>query len=84
MTVTLKLKPEVEAGLVAQAQVTGVSVEEYVLSVLERAILPSVKNALTPEERAASYEAWSAQHRSTHPLSDHAVSREAIYDGREH
>ena len=84
MTVTLKLKPEVEAGLVAQAQVTGVSVEEYVLSVLERAVLPSVKNALTPEERAAAYEAWSAQHRSTPPLSDHTVSREALYEGRDH
>jgi len=30
MTVTLKLKPEVEAGLTAQARASGVSVEEYV------------------------------------------------------
>src|SRR5271157_1091555 len=31
MTVNLKLKPEVEAGLVAQAQASGMTVEEYVL-----------------------------------------------------
>jgi len=39
---------------------------------------------LTPEERAAAYEAWSAQHRSTPPLSDYAVSREAMYEGSDH
>jgi hypothetical protein len=84
MTVTLKLKPEVEAGLVAQAQATGVSVEEYVLSVVEGAVLPTVKNMLTPEEQAAAYETWSRQHRPTPPLSEAAVSREAMYEGREH
>ncbi len=70
MTVTLKLTLEVEAGLVAQARASGVSVEEYVLSVVEGAVMPAVKNALTPEERAAAYEAWSAQHRSIPPLSE--------------
>lgn len=31
MTVTLNLKPEVEAGLFAQAQAGGITVEEYLL-----------------------------------------------------
>jgi hypothetical protein len=84
MTVTLKFKPEVEAGLLAQAQANGMSVEEYVLSVLEGTVLPAVKSRLSPEERAAAFEAWSARHRPTPPLSDYAVSREAMYDGREH
>jgi hypothetical protein len=84
MTVTLKFKPEVEAGLLAQAQASGMSVEEYVLSVLEWTVLPAVKNPLSPEERAAAFEAWSARHRPTPPLSDYAVSREAMYEGREH
>ena len=82
MTVTLKFKPEVEAGLLAQAQASGMSVEEYVLSVVEGTVLP--KNRLSPEERAAAFEAWSARHRPTPPLSDYAVSREALYEGREH
>ncbi|MBZ5670502.1 MAG: hypothetical protein LAO04_12325 [Acidobacteriia bacterium] len=84
MTVTLKFKPEVEAGLLAQAQANGMSVEEYVLSVVEGTVLPGVKNRLSPEERAAAFEAWSARHRPTPPLSDDAVSREAMYEGREH
>ena len=83
MTVTLKFKPEVEAGLLAQAQASGMSVEEYVLSVVEGTVLPAVKNGLSPEERAAAFEAWSARHRPTAPLSDDAVSREAMYEGRE-
>ena len=84
MTVTVKFKPEVEAGLLAQAQASGMSVEEYVLSVVEGTVLPAVKNRLTPEERAAAFEAWSARHRPTPPLSDYAVNREAMYEGREH
>jgi hypothetical protein len=32
MTVTLKFEPEVEAGLLAQAQASGMSVGEYALS----------------------------------------------------
>jgi hypothetical protein len=83
MTVTLKFKPEVEAGLLAQAQASGMSVEEYVLSVVEGTVLPAVKNGLSPEERAAAFEAWSARHRPTAPLSDEAVSRESMYEGRE-
>ncbi|MGO8788158.1 MAG: hypothetical protein ACLQVL_12360 [Terriglobia bacterium] len=83
MTVTLKFKPEVEAGLLAQAQASGMSVEEYVLSVVEGTVLPAARKRLSPEERAAAFEAWSAGHRRTPPLSDDAVSREAMYEGRE-
>jgi len=84
MTVTLKLKPEVEAGLLAQARASGMSIEEYVLSVVEGTVPLGVKNQLSPEERAAAFEAWSAGHRPTPPLSDYAVTREAMYEGREH
>jgi len=84
MTVTVKFKPEVEAGLLAQAQASGMSVEEYVLSLVEETVLPALKNGLSPEERAAAFEAWSARHRPTPSLSDYAVSREAMYEGREH
>jgi hypothetical protein len=84
MRVTLKFKPEVEAGLLAEAQASGISVEEYVLSVVEGSVLPAIKNRLSPEERAAAFEAWSAHHRPTPPLSDYAVSREAMYEGRKH
>jgi hypothetical protein len=84
MTVTLNLKPEVEAGLTAQAQARGMTVEEYLLAVVEGAVLPVSQKALSAEERAAAFEAWSASHRPTPPLTDYAVSREGIYEGREH
>jgi hypothetical protein len=84
MTVTLNFKPEVEAGLLAQAQANGMSVEEYLRSVVEGAILPAIQKTLSPDQRAAAFEAWSTNHRPTPPLPDYAVSREAMYEGRDH
>lgn len=80
MTVTLKLKPEIEAGLLAQAKASGKTLEEYLLSVVEGAVF-SGKQALASEERALAFEAWSASHRATTPLSDDAVSRAAMSGG---
>ena len=81
MTVTLHLKPEVEAGLLAHAKASGLTVEEFLLSVVEGAVLPAAQRTQSGEERAAAFEAWSLGHRITPPLSDYAVSRDAIYDG---
>ena len=71
MTATLKSKPEVEAGPLAQAQASGLSVEQYVVAVVEGTVLPAVKNRLSPEQRAAAFEAWSASHRPTPRLPDY-------------
>jgi hypothetical protein len=86
MTVTLELKPEVEARVARQAAAHGMSVEAYIESVLES--LATTQNeptfkTMTPEERAGAWEAWAASHNPATPviLND---SREAIYgdDGR--
>jgi hypothetical protein len=82
MTVTLKLKPEVEAGLLSQAKASGMTLEEYLLSMVEGAVLLKAQESSPAEERAAAFEAWSAGHRPTPLLSDYAVSREAMYEGR--
>ncbi len=79
MTVTLHLKPEIEAGLVARAQATGKTVEEYLLSVIEGSVLLTEQRKLSSEERANFFETWSASHPATPVLSDYAVSREGIY-----
>jgi hypothetical protein len=84
MTVTLTFKPDVEAGLLAQAQAAGMTVEQYLLSMMEGVVLPAAPNMPSPGQRAAAFEAWPANHRVTPPLSDHAVSREAMYEGRGH
>lgn len=83
MTVTLKLKPDVEAGLMSQARARGMSLEEYLLAMVEEAALVKTQEAASAESRAATYEAWSAGHRATALLSDYAVSRDSMYDARE-
>jgi hypothetical protein len=79
MTVTLKLKPEVEAGLLTQAQASGMTLEDYLLSLVEGAVRPKAQANSSTEQRAAAFEAWAAGHRSTPLLSDYAISREAIF-----
>ena len=83
MTVTLTFKPEVEAGLLDQARTSGMTAEEYLLSMVEGIVLPATSSKLSPEQRAAAFEAWSANHRVTPPISDYAVSREAMYESRD-
>ena len=83
MTVTLKLKPEVEAGLLAQAKARGMTLEDYLLSMVEVAVLLNGQETASVEERAIAFEAWAKGHRPTPLLSDYAVSREAMYKGHE-
>jgi hypothetical protein len=60
------------------------TVEAYIESVVEGALLPMMQKKASPEERAAAFEAWSAGHRPNRPLSDYAVSREGFYEGCDH
>jgi hypothetical protein len=82
ITVTLKLKPEVEAGLLTQAQASGMTLEEYLLSMVEGAGASEGAGDFVGGRARGSVEAWSAGHRPTPLLSDYAVSREAMYEGR--
>jgi hypothetical protein len=72
---TIQLKPE-------QEQVIGQAIRAGLM--VEGVVLPATQKTLSPEQRAAAFEAWSANHRATPPLSDYAVSREAMYEGRDH
>ena len=83
MTVTLELKPEVEASLLAQARASGMTLEEYLLSLVEATVLLKRQEISSAEERAEAFEAWAAGHHPTPLLSDYAVSREAIYEDRD-
>ena len=38
MTITLNLSPEIEAGLLAQAQAAGVTLEEYLQQLVEKEV----------------------------------------------
>ena len=70
MTVTLHLKPKVEAGLLARAQASGVALEEYLLSLAEEAAFQEAIHsaALTPggrEEAVRRMLEFGEKHRLT-------------------
>jgi hypothetical protein len=55
VTVTLTLKPEVEAGLLSKAQISGMALEEYLQSLVEESAAPAQK--ATPSKQATREEA---------------------------
>lgn len=87
MTVTLELKPEVEERIAAEAKARGMSVESYILNVLEKEATNGAPNfalTATPKEWKKAFLEWVNTERPAHPpLSDEAISRESIYRERE-
>lgn len=88
MTVTIDLKPEVEARVVALAAAQGVSVGEYIKNFLEGLAATDGEPSYTsmpPEQWAREFEEWmdGLDYAGAPPLSDEAVSRESIYRERE-
>jgi hypothetical protein len=82
MTVTIDLRPDIEAGLTALAAEQGVSLAQYLRRVLEEKVRGPAPAALTPAERAALWRESVKDLPHTPPLSDEAISRESIYDSR--
>jgi hypothetical protein len=80
MTVTLDLKPETQAGLLALAGASGMSLERYILAMVESTVHPP--SPLSPKERAAAWIESAKRFPETPPLSDDAISRESIYGDR--
>jgi predicted HicB family RNase H-like nuclease len=84
MTITLQLKPEIEARLIAQAVLQGVSVEVYLESLIENSLVNQTEITFS---ETATYEEWEAALKDlvnspsfvAPPLSDSAISRESIY-----
>jgi len=78
MTVKLQLKPDVEAGLLAQAKARGLSLEAYLEQVLQersRTVMPS---NISAANRASAFENWAHSHPRTPPLPDEAVQRKNL------
>ncbi|HEY6347329.1 MAG TPA: hypothetical protein VIY49_38060 [Bryobacteraceae bacterium] len=88
MTITLKLTPEVEAGLLAQAQATGMTLDEFLarqLEALTRAAVPSPAQPSAPaatEEWEKELEEWLDSFPQHPVLSDEALKREDWYPDR--
>jgi hypothetical protein len=92
MTLTIELPPDVEAGLVAQAQADGVAVSEYVQNLVRGQITarmsasatPRPAYELSPEEWVRKFDEWTRSHAELNLplLSDEDISRESIYGDR--
>lgn len=80
MTIHLTLKPEMEARLIAQAAARGISVEQYLESLIEERLAIQEE----PEWQAILRELGKSPSLTVAPLlSDEAMSRESIYRERE-
>lgn len=85
MSITLKLKPEVEASIEAQASARGLSVQDYLQSVIERvaALMGNNDRALAflarpgSDDRALALLArWEAEDATDDPNEIEARNRE--------
>ena len=82
MTVTIELRPEIEAALAALAAEQGVSLSHFVRGVLEKQIPRAPPAALSPAERARAWRESARGLPDTKPLSDDTISRESLYTSR--
>ena len=79
---SLNLNPDLEARLIALAQSSGVSVEDFLLHVVEEQTGHAPALRLNPEQWAEQFEAWADSFPEAPPLPDEALSRENLYPDR--
>jgi hypothetical protein len=87
MTLTIEFAPEVEAGLLAQAQAEGMDVANYVQTLVSGQVLTKKAadfsqpaRELSFKQRRQNLQSWAKSHASNSiVLSDEAMSRESMY-----
>jgi hypothetical protein len=82
---SLNINPDTEARLIALAQASGISVDDFLQHVVEeKSGQASIRasSSLSPAERAAAWRESVKGLPETKPLSDEAISRESIYSDR--
>ncbi|MCY7321304.1 MAG: hypothetical protein LH660_05760 [Phormidesmis sp. CAN_BIN36] len=82
MTITLKLKPEIEQQLLNQAAAKGLAVETFLEQLIETQLIQSQTSSkeLSDEEwEATLMQIGSRQSLRKASLSDEAISRESVY-----
>src|SRR6266404_295965 len=84
MSPPLEIKPETAEMLAAQAKAQGVSVDDYLRSLLSptngQAEEKPLYETATPEEWVRAFREWAASHPVLPVVADD--SRESIYQGR--
>ena len=79
MSLTLELAPEVEAGLRAEADRTGMDPADFAARLIEEQITPLARERLTPEEWLRIADEWAAGNRWPR-LPEAAYERESFYE----
>ncbi len=82
MSVTIELRPEIEADLAAQAAAHGLPLPAYLQRLIEAQASTGAGSVLSPAQRAAAWRESVKDLPHTPPLSDEAIARESIYDAR--
>lgn len=84
MQTMLDVDLEVASKLQAAARERGVSVDTYLLELIERKPPESkTLNRLNSQERVRLLRGWASRHSANElRLSDDAITRESIYSGR--
>jgi hypothetical protein len=84
MTVTLHLKPELEAGLLARAEASGMALEDYILSLAEEAALQATPGAAAQGARAEAVRRM-LEFGEKHQLTfGEPVTRKLLHEGHRH
>jgi len=81
MTVTLHLKPEVEAGLIARAQASGMALEDYILLLTEQAALQNTESGPAQTAREEAVRRMLEFGEKHHLTLDEPITRELLHEG---
>ena len=83
MTVTLNLKPDVEAGLLARARASGMPLEKFLLCLVESAAQPSALNTTAAEQsgRVEAVRRMVAFGEKHHLSLGEPITRELLHEG---
>ena len=82
MSLTLHWKPDVEAGLMARAQASGMALEDYLLSLVAEAPLPSSQNPNSAKAAREEAVRRMLEFGDKHHLSmGEPVTRALLHDG---
>jgi hypothetical protein len=79
---SLNLNPDIEARLIALAHSSGVSLEDFLLHVVEEKTGKSQARRLSADQWAEQFEEWADSFPQPAPIPDEALSRENLYPDR--
>ena len=79
MTISVRLEPQIEARLLAQARAKGVPLEVYVQTVIAQAAAAESRPSVSSEEFDAALDALAEESEHLPVLPPKAYRRESIY-----